>query len=74
MLKETTAAIRKIEISETKFQTPNAENQMYFSGIQDLVIRQAEFNETVDSQAPEGASMYCDNVYALTVLQSQFIG
>jgi hypothetical protein len=67
MLKETTAATRKIEISETAFQTPLSYNQMYFSGIQDLVIRQSAFSHVDDSKAAEGASMYCDNVYALTV-------
>ena len=40
---------------------------MYFSGIQDLLIRESQFAPVDDSLAAEGASMYCDNVYALTV-------
>jgi hypothetical protein len=63
--------IRMNQINQT---TPLTYNQMYFEGIQTLELNMVIANKILDSQALEGASIYCLNCYKVAISNSSFVG
>lgn len=65
---------RTIKMDQINQTTPLTYNQMYFEGIQTLELNAVTFNKVLDSQALEGASIYCLNCYKLLISNSSFVG
>ena len=65
---------RTIKMNQINQTTPLTYNQMYFEGIQTLELNALTFNQVLDSQALEGASIYCLNCYKLVISNSSFVG
>ena len=52
---------RDIVVYDSQFTTPETFNQLYFENVGSVAVQLSTFHSIDDSQALEGASLYCMN-------------
>jgi hypothetical protein len=69
---KTASPSRFINITDAKFTTPMAGNQLYLEAMEAVILSKLHFNPIQDSQAIEGGSIYCLDCFSLSLTNSTF--